>query len=137
MVANPENTWIGLEYFCKEGDELWNKTETEMADFAVQELISIELVKKEDILESTVIKMKKTYPAYTGSYLQFEEVKNYLNLIPNFIPIGRNGMHKYNNSDHSMLTAMEAVDMLLDNCLQKEKLWLINTEEAYHEEAAK
>lgn len=133
MVEDENKTWIGLEYFCNEGDELWNKSDLEFIEFAKLELEKIQIIKSENVIDSTIIRMKKTYPAYTGSYKEFESVKKYLLSIENLYCIGRNGMHKYNNSDHSMLTAMESVDYILDNKGSREHIWDINTEENYHE----
>ncbi len=134
MVADPNNTWIGLEYFCNEGDELWNKSEDEMRVFAIDELQKIGIIEKSDVLDGVVVKVPKTYPAYTGSYEHFSEVKDFVNTIPNLFLVGRNGMHKYNNQDHSMLTAIEAVKNISNNILTKDNIWEINTEEDYHEE---
>ncbi|MBL7813207.1 MAG: NAD(P)/FAD-dependent oxidoreductase [Bacteroidetes bacterium] len=134
MVANPHHTWIGLEYFCNEGDELWSLDDASFIQMAIQELHKIGILNPEKVLDSTLLRMKKTYPAYTGSYREFDKVKRVLDGIVNLYPIGRNGMHKYNNSDHSMLTAMTAVDNILSGNLDKSNLWQINTEEDYHEE---
>jgi protoporphyrinogen oxidase len=133
MVKDPDTVWLGLEYFCSIGDALWQKTETEFIQFAIDELQSIGIIKPEDVLDSTCIKMEKTYPAYFGSYNEFDKVKDYLNGIENLFCIGRNGMHKYNNSDHSMLTAMTAVDNIIAGIPGKENIWEINTEPDYHE----
>lgn len=134
MVADPAKVWMGLEYFCTEGDELWSMSDNDFIEFAKREIELIGIAKIEDITDAHIVRVKKTYPAYTGSYSEFDKVKTYLNTIPNLYPVGRNGMHKYNNSDHSMLTAMTAVDLILEGSPEKEVLWLINTEEEYHEE---
>ena len=133
MVADPNTVWLGLEYFCYEGDELWNLSESEMTQLAIEELVKMKMILKEDVLDHTVIKMPKTYPAYFGTYDRFEEIKAYVNTIENLFLIGRNGMHKYNNQDHSMLTAMVAVDNIAFGIKDKSNLWSINTEEEYHE----
>jgi len=99
----------------------------------VKEMEKIGLLAAEDVIDSTLIRMPKTYPAYTGSYSEFQRVIDYVNNMENLYLIGRNGMHKYNNSDHSMLTAMTAVDNILSGISNKDKLWQINTEEEYHE----
>lgn len=135
MVKDPDNTvWVGLEYFCNEGDDFWNMSDNEFIDFAVQELQKIGIINKEDVLDSTRIKVKKAYPAYFGSYKSFDEVRAYLDTIPNLFCIGRNGMHRYNNMDHSMMTAIEAVKCIRENNADKASIWNVNTEKEYHEE---
>lgn len=134
MVKDPENTvWIGLEYFCSEGDKYWNMTDDEFIDFAVSELSKIDIINKNDVKDSIRLKVKKAYPAYFGSYEHFDDVKNYLNTIDNLYCIGRNGMHRYNNMDHSMLTAIEAVRVIKSGG-SKESIWEVNTEKDYHEQ---
>jgi protoporphyrinogen oxidase len=134
MVKDPNTYWIGLEYFCFENDDLWSMSEEEMKEFALKELIEMNFAKSEDYLDSVVIKMPKTYPAYFGVYDEFDKVKEYLINFKNLYPIGRNGMHKYNNQDHSMLTAMAAVEHICGHSTNKEDIWNINTEQEYHEE---
>ncbi len=134
MVKDPENNvFIGLEYFCNEGDEYWNMTDEEFTDFAVNELVKIDVINKEDVKDSVRLKVKKAYPAYFGSYKDFPKVKDFLNSVGNLYCIGRNGMHRYNNMDHSMLTATEAVKSI-KNGTSKEAIWEVNTEKEYHEE---
>ncbi len=133
MVANPEHTWIGVEYFCYESDELWKKSDAEMAAFSGSELDKIGILRKEDVLDSIVIRMPKTYPAYFGTYDRFGEIREFLDGFENLFLIGRNGMHKYNNQDHSMLTAMMAVDNIISERTDKSNLWAVNTEMEYHE----
>jgi protoporphyrinogen oxidase len=133
LVKDPDTVWLGLEYFCMEGDALWTMDDAAMRRFAAAELEKIGLIRQEDVLDGTVIRMKKTYPAYTGVYSEFDTVRQYLDGIENLYPIGRNGMHKYNNSDHSMLTAMTAVDNIIAGRRDKANLWAINTEMEYHE----
>ncbi|MDF2190530.1 NAD(P)/FAD-dependent oxidoreductase [Paraflavitalea sp. CAU 1676] len=134
MVADPDTVWLGLEYFCTKGDPIWNMTDEEIKKLAIQELIQMNLITVEDVLDSTVNRMEKTYPAYFGTYDRFEVIQNYLNDFPNLFLVGRNGMHKYNNTDHSMLTAMVAVDNICEGVTSKANLWEINTEQEYHEE---
>ena len=135
LVADNENTvWLGLEYFCNVGDSLWQKSKPDMIAYAISELQSIGVVNATDVLDSTCVKMEKTYPAYFGSYSQFSIVQNHLNTIANLYCVGRNGMHKYNNSDHSMLTAMIAVDNIIAGTTTKDNIWAVNTEQDYHEE---
>jgi protoporphyrinogen oxidase len=133
MVADLNNVWIGLEYFCNENDGLWNMPEKEFIDFAIKELLEINLINKEDILDSVQIKILKTYPAYFGTYEYFYKIRNYTDKIENLFLIGRNGMHRYNNQDHSMLTAMTAVDNIINGIFTKDNIWDVNTEREYHE----
>ncbi len=133
MVKDENTVWLGLEYFCNIGDELWQKPNEDFIKFAITELQSIGVINKQDVLDATCIKMEKTYPAYFGSYNEFDKVKEYLNSIENLYCVGRNGMHKYNNSDHSMLTAMTAVDNIIAGIINKTNIWEINTEQDYHE----
>ena len=134
MVADPDKVWIGMEYFCNEGDTLWNMPDDLLKQFAIKELAEIDIIHAEDVRDSTVLRMEKAYPAYFGTYNRFDELKTVLNGFSNLFLVGRNGMHKYNNSDHSMLTAMVAVDNIVADNVDKENLWKINTEMEYHEE---
>lgn len=134
MVKDKDKVWIGLEYFCNEGDELWSKSDEDFILFAISELSKIEIINAEDVLDSTVIRMPKTYPAYFGTYHRFDEIKDFTSNFKNLYLIGRNGMHRYNNQDHSMLTAMQAVDNIIAGIDSKENIWAVNTEDEYHEE---
>jgi len=134
LIADPNKIWLGLEYFANEGDDLWNMEDENLKNFAIKELIELNFVDKEDILDSTVIKVKKTYPAYLGSYNNFPVIRKFTDTIPNLFLLGRNGMHRYNNQDHSMLTAMIAVENIINNITDKQNIWDVNTEEDYHEE---
>jgi protoporphyrinogen oxidase len=133
MVADPDTIWIGLEYFVNEGDALWSLPDQEMFQLAVDELVKIRVIDRADVLDHIVIRMPKTYPAYFGTYERFSEIRDYLTQIRNLYPLGRNGMHRYNNQDHSMLTAMTAVDGILSGTDVREALWSINAEQDYHE----
>ncbi len=133
MVADPSKVWLGVEYFCNEGDELWKRTDPQMARLAIDELAHIDILSPEDVLDSIVIRMPKTYPAYFGSYSRFPELRDYLDQFQNLYLVGRNGMHKYNNQDHSMLTAMVAVDNIVAGRGDKSNVWAVNTEQEYHE----
>jgi protoporphyrinogen oxidase len=113
LVAKSDTVWVGLEYITSEDTDLWRKTDEELKQLAIQELVKIDFARQEDVLDATVIRIKKTYPAYFGVYDHFPVVQRYLESIKNLYPIGRNGMHKYNNQDHSMLTAMTAVDNIV------------------------
>ena len=134
MVKDPENTvWVGLEYFCNEGDEYWYMSDRDFTDFALDELEKIGIINKSDVKDTVRIKVKKAYPAYFGTYNEFHKVREYLDGINNLYCIGRNGMHRYNNMAHSMLTAIEAVNCIKDNSLSKARIWDVNTEQEYHE----
>ena len=134
MVADPEHTvWIGLEYFCNEGDEYWNMSDSDFINFAIGELSSIGIIDKSDVIDSVRIKVKKAYPSYFGVYSEFGTVRNFLSGIDNLWCIGRNGQHKYNNMDHSMLTAVEAVRHIARGDRDKNAIWDVNTEKVYHE----
>ena len=133
MVRDPNTVWIGLEYFCCEGDDLWRSSDDELRMMAVEELEKLGLVDEDEVLDGTVIRMPKTYPAYFGTYPRIDEVREYLDRFENLFLLGRNGMHKYNNQDHSMLTAMVAVDNIVSGVTTKDDLWAVNTEMDYHE----
>ena len=133
MVADIEKVWIGLEYFCNEGDELWRMSDTAFIEFAINELHSIDIIDKTEVIDSTIIRMPKTYPAYFGTYSQFNIIRDFTDKFENLFLIGRNGMHKYNNQDHSMLTAITAVNNIITGEKLKDNIWDINTEEEYHE----
>ena len=134
MVKDPEKVWIGLEYFCNEGDELWEMTDSDFINFAIDELCKIEIISKKEVLDSTIIRVPKTYPAYFGTYNQFHEIRKFTDRFGNLFLIGRNGMHKYNNQDHSMLTAITAVNNIISGIKSKDNIWSVNTETEYHEE---
>jgi protoporphyrinogen oxidase len=135
MVADRVNSvWIGLEYFVNAGDDLWEKPDAEMIDFAIDEMVKIDFVRREDVLDACVLRMPKAYPAYFGSYDRLEEVKRWATSVPNLFLVGRNGMHRYNNQDHSMLTAMLAVDNIVEGREDDTNLWDVNLEMVYHEE---
>jgi protoporphyrinogen oxidase len=134
MVADYENTvWMGLEYFCNEGDTLWNMTSKEFIEFVIDELVKINIIDREDVLDAIQEKIKKAYPAYSGSYDEFNIVRKYIDSIDNLYCIGRNGQHKYNNMDHSMLTAIEAVKLIKSGNRDKNTVWNVNTDDAYLE----
>ncbi|HTE27111.1 NAD(P)/FAD-dependent oxidoreductase [Flavitalea sp.] len=137
MISNPGDMWIGVEYFCNETDEFWNLPDHELSKFAIKEIESIGILAASDVSDTTVIRVKKAYPSYYGSYSNFNIIRDYLNKLENFFPIGRNGMHRYNNSDHSMLTAIAAVDNIVSGEKDKSNIWEINTGDEYHEESGK
>ena len=134
LVKNPDTIWMGLEYFCTENDTLWNLSDDDFKNLAIQEMVAMGFVNEENVLDLVVIKVPKTYPAYFGSYAQFDVIRNFTDRIENLFLVGRNGMHKYNNQDHSMLTAMEAVRLIKNKNTDKTSIWNINTEQEYHEE---
>jgi protoporphyrinogen oxidase len=133
MVSDINKVWIGLEYFCNEGDELWNMSDDKFIRFAIEELHKIDIIDKKEVIDSTIIRVPKTYPAYFGTYSRFNEIRNFTDTFENLFLIGRNGMHKYNNQDHSMLTAITAVSNIISGEKSKDNIWDINTEEDYHE----
>jgi protoporphyrinogen oxidase len=134
MVADPATIWLGLEYFCKEGDDLWSMENGRFLDFAAGELERIGLVERSEVLDGTLVRVPKAYPAYFGGYGEFARVRAYLDGFSNLYPVGRNGMHRYNNQDHSMLAANSAVSSIINGGFGKSDIWRINEEEAYHEE---
>ena len=136
LVKDPDTVWIGLEYFCNEGDDLWEMGEEEMIQFAISEMEKIGFLRGADVLDSVRIKMPKAYPAYFGTYAQFDVLREYLDGYTNLFPVGRNGMHRYNNMDHSMLTAMAAVENIKQGRTENENIWNINEEKEYHESSS-
>ena len=135
MVKDPEHTvWMGLEYFCSEGDEMWNDSDEHFIANAVDELVRMGIIEaKENVLDATRLRVKKAYPAYFGSYDNFAVVRKEIDSIANLYCVGRNGQHRYNNMDHSMLTGLIAADYIKENKTDKEALWEVNTEKEYHE----
>jgi protoporphyrinogen oxidase len=134
LVADPDKVWIGLEYFCYETDDLWKMEDEELKRFAIAEVARIGILDAADVTDGHVVRVPKTYPAYFGTYNRFDELRSFTDGFENLFLVGRNGMHKYNNQDHSMLTAMTAVDGILSGHVDKRALWEINTEQQYHEE---
>ncbi len=134
MVADPAKTWVGLEYFCYDTDELWKLPDDKLLKFAIGELEKIGILRSENVIDGHVVRVPKTYPAYFGTYDRFDVIRNYMDGYKNLFLVGRNGMHKYNNQDHSMLTARTAVDNILAGVVDKANVWDINTEQEYHEE---
>ena len=134
MVNDYENTmFVGLEYFCNEGDALWQMNDDEFIAMAIDELVKIDIIERDAVLDSTRVKIKKAYPAYFGSYYELHKVKKFLDGIENLYCLGRNGQHRYNNMDHSMMTAMVAVDNIKNGVKEKDAVWNVNTETEYHE----
>ena len=132
MVPDPAMTGLGLEYFCSEGDELWSQTDEELVELGKREIVQLGFTAAADIVDGTVVRMKKAYPVYDREYgPALEEIREFLATLPNLQLIGRNGMHRYNNQDHSMLTAMLAARNILG---AKHDLWQVNVDEEYHEQ---
>ena len=135
LVNDPAKVWIGLEYFCYDTDELWRMEDEALKKFAVSEVAKIGILDADAVSDAHVVRVPKTYPAYFGTYSRFDELREFTDSFPNLFLVGRNGMHKYNNQDHSMLTAMTVVDGLATGgVVDKAALWGINTEQEYHEE---
>jgi protoporphyrinogen oxidase len=133
MVPDQSQTSLGLEYFCNEGDELWTMADQDLVSLGKKELEQIGLARAADVRDGCVFRVPKSYPVYDGDYrTDLETIKSYIDSLENFQTIGRNGLHRYNNQDHAMLTGMLAVENALDN--QNHNLWIVNAEEEYHEE---
>ena len=138
MIKDLEHTiWIGLEYFVNEGDEFWNMTEEQFSAFGVQEMVNLGLIDSPDVvLDTHMEKVKKAYPAYFDTYDEMDKLVEYLKSIDNLYCVGRNGQHRYNNIDHSMVTSFETVKNILSGEKDKSNIWSVNTEQEYHEEAS-
>lgn len=137
MVKDLEHTvWMGLEYFCNEGDELWSMTEEQFSRFAVDEMVRMGLIDNRNlVIDTHMEKVKKAYPAYFDTYKDIDTLIEYLNTIDNLYCVGRNGQHRYNNIDHSMMTSFEAVSNILSGAKGRDNIWNVNTEQEYHEMA--
>jgi protoporphyrinogen oxidase len=134
MTEDPKKAWIGVEYFCNEPDPFWQSDDETIKQTAIREMETIGILRKEDVLDALVVKVEKAYPSYYGAYKHFGVVREFLDRIENLYPVGRNGMHRYNNSDHSMLTAMTAVENIITGTTDKSNIWEINIGDEYHEE---
>ncbi len=137
MIKDLKNTiWIGLEYFVSEGDEYWNMSDEEFSKFAVDEMVKLKLIDGADqVIDTHREKVKKAYPAYFDTYSEIDTLTAWLNTIPNLYCVGRNGQHRYNNIDHSMMTSFEAVKNIVSGTTDKSNVWNVNTEKEYHEES--
>jgi len=134
LVNDYKNTvWLGLEYFCNENDNMWNMPEDEFIKFALKELEQIGIIKINNIIDSCIVKVPKAYPGYFGTYKKFNVIQTFLDRYENLFLIGRNGMHKYNNMDDSMLTAITAVGNIINGITTKDNIWAVNTESYYNE----
>jgi protoporphyrinogen oxidase len=136
LVKDNENTvWLGLEYFVSEGDEFWSMSEEEFSEYSIGELIRLGIIDSvADVIDTHMEKVKKAYPAYFDTYNEMSTLTEYLSGIENLYCIGRNGQHRYNNMDHSMVTAFEAVKCIISGNMDKSAVWNVNTEKEYHEE---
>lgn len=134
MVEKPdENVWIGLEYFCREGDEFWNMSDEECINMAINELVSMDVIDRNDVIDSHRERIQKAYPAYFDGYDNMDKIIDYLNTFDNLFCVGRNGQHRYNNMDHSMVTSFEAVKDIINDIHDKTNVWNVNTDKEYHE----
>ncbi len=136
MVPDPTKTCLGMEYFCSVGDDLWKMSDAELLELATREAIALQLgIQPGDVEDGAIIRQYKAYPVYDGEYRQhLQVIQDYLETFENLQTVGRNGMHRYNNQDHSMLTAMLAVKNILG---ESHDLWNVNVERSYHEEFTK
>ena len=135
MVADPGTLWMGLEFFCREGDPLWTMDDDALKALGHREMVQIGLVQADAPLDAVVLRVPKAYPGYFGeAYARFDELQAALDAVPNLFLIGRNGMHRYNNQDHSMLTAKEAARQIASGQVDKAAIWSINVDDEYHEE---
>lgn len=136
LVKDLEHTvWMGLEYFCDEGDKLWSMSDDDFAQLGISEMIKMGLIAgKDNVLDYHVERVKKAYPAYFDTYSEMGTLRKYLDTIPNLFCVGRNGQHRYNNIDHSMCTSFEAVKDIVSGTTDHANVWSVNTEQEYHEE---
>jgi protoporphyrinogen oxidase len=133
LVASAGTISLGLEYFCEAGDDLWSMDDARFLDLAAKELEQIGLIDRRQVIDGAVVRVPKAYPAYFGAYREIGLVRDYLSGLSNVYAIGRNGMHRYNNQDHSMLAAKAAVECITSGSRDHSAIWSINTEEDYHE----
>ncbi len=138
MIRDLEHTvWVGLEYFCNEGDEFWNLSDEQFTKLGISEMVKMGLIdNQEQVMDSHAERVKKAYPAYFDTYEEIDTLVDYLNTIDNLYCVGRNGQHRYNNIDHSMVTSFETVKNILSGKKDKSNIWNVNTEKEYHEEGA-
>ena len=134
MVAEPDRTCLGMEYFCAHDDPLWTSTDGDLIRLASRELEELGLGTAAAVVDGAVVRVPKAYPTYDTDYAQrLMRVREFLDPIPNLHTVGRNGMHKYNNQDHSMLTAMMAVWNMFGTNGAPHDIWSVNTDFDYHE----
>ena len=134
MVPDPEMTCLGLEYFCFEGDNLWNMKDEELIAQGIRETAKLGLINADQVVDGTVVRVPKAYPVYDEAYPRgVAAIREFLETVPNLQLVGRNGMHRYNNQDHSMLAAKAAVEAMLKGGQGKADIWNINVDDEYHE----
>jgi len=135
LVKDLEHTvWVGLEYFCFEGDSMWNMTEDEFAKMAIDEMVTLNLINDaKEVMDYHMERVKKAYPAYFDTYDEMDKLIEYLDTIDNLYCVGRNGQHRYNNIDHSMCTSFEVVKNIISGKKDRSNIWNVNTEKEYHE----
>ncbi len=134
LVAQKNQVWVGLEFFCAEGDDLWSMSDGDLIDLAKREMKQIGMASPEHCVDAIAMRIPKAYPGYYGAYEHFDEIRGFLDGIENLYCVGRNGMHRYNNQDHSMLSAKRAVEAILTGSADKSAIWAVNIDDAYHEE---
>jgi protoporphyrinogen oxidase len=134
MVADPALIALGVEYFCNREDELWSRSDAEIQALAIRELREIDLIDDADVVKGIVVRVPRAYPAYFGAYADFGLIREHIDTIENLFVVGRNGMHRYNNQDHSMLTAKAAIDNIASGRIDKQNIWDVNVDDEYHEE---
>lgn len=138
MVADPDTVWVGLEFFARDDDALWALSDDALKALALREMQQLKLASQDDAMDCVVIRMPKAYPGYFGAaYEKLDEVKTYLDGLKNLFLVGRNGMHRYNNQDHSMLSARFAAEAILAGSADKSRIWGVNVDDDYHEEDSK
>ena len=134
LVRDPATAWVGMEFFCSEGDALWSMADDALVNLATDEMRQLRLADTAERLDAVVIRMPKAYPGYFGGYERFDELRAWLDGFANLFLVGRNGMHRYNNQDHSMLSAKRAVEAILAGSSDKSAIWAVNIDDEYHEE---
>jgi len=138
MVRDPDTVWVGLEYFCLEDDDLWRLSDSQLVELGIKEMHKIGLADPGDVLDGMALRMPKAYPGYYGeAYARFGELRAWLDQVPNLYLVGRNGMHRYNNQDHSMLSARLAAEAIVAGSPDKSPIWGVNIDDEYHEEVGK
>ncbi len=133
MTRDRSRAWVGAEFFCNEGDSLWNLSDAELISMSADELSQMHFIDRSAVLDGVVVRQAKAYPAYFGTYDQFHVLRQYLDRFSHLYLIGRNGMHRYNNMDHSMMTGILAAEAISEGHHDKEKIWEINTQDELHE----
>ena len=135
LVSDSSSLWLGLEFFCRDDDALWNMDDEALKSLAHREMVQIGLVDAAAANDAVVLRVPKAYPGYFGeAFKRFDVLQTALDAVPNLFLIGRNGMHRYNNQDHSMLTAREAARQIVAGQVDKAAIWGINVDDEYHEE---